>query len=66
MTDLAKVMRGVRKRQKVSQTVIAQLSNVGVRFVFDVENGKSTVQLGKVLAVLRAMGIVMKLELPPE
>ena len=52
--------------QGISQTVLAQLSNVGVRFVFDVENGKPTVQFGKVLSLLRTMGVAMKFELPPE
>ena len=45
---------------------MAQLSNVGVRFVFDVENGKPTVQFDKVLSILRTMGVTMKFELPPE
>lgn len=65
-TDLANVIRTVRKRQGISQTVLAQLSNVGVRFVFDVENGKPTVQFGKVLSLLRTMGVAMKFELPSE
>ncbi len=64
--DIAKTVRALRKRQGVSQTVVAQLSNVGGRFVFDLERGKSTVRLDKVLAVLRTMGIKMKLQLPQE
>ena len=64
--DLASIVRETRKKQGISQTVLAQLSNVGVRFVFDVENGKPTVQFDKVLSILRTMGVTMKFELPPE
>ena len=33
MSDVARTVRETRKKQGVSQTVLAQLSNVGLRFL---------------------------------
>jgi y4mF family transcriptional regulator len=60
-SQLAEIVRQERKRQKVSQTRLAQLANVGVRFVRDLEDGKETVQLNKVLNVLETLGIAIEL-----
>ena len=66
MSDVARTVRETRKKQGVSQTVLAQLSNVGLRFLCEVEHGKPTVRFDKLLSVLTSLGIVLKLELPPE
>ena len=66
MTQIAEVVRKTRKNQKVSQTVLSQASNVGLRFVGDIERGKPSVQFDKLLAVLTSLGISLKLELPQE
>lgn len=66
MTQIAEVVRKTRKKQKVSQTILSQASNVGLRFVGDIERGKPSVQFDKLLAVLTTLGISLKLELPPE
>ena len=66
MTQIAEVVRKTRKKQKVSQTVLSQASNVGLRFVGDIERGKPSVQFDKLLAVLTSLGISLKLELPQE
>ncbi|NMA19589.1 MAG: helix-turn-helix transcriptional regulator [Lentisphaerae bacterium] len=60
-SQLAEIVRQERKRQKVSQTRLAQLADVGVRFVRDLEGGKETVQLNKVLNVLETLGIAIEL-----
>ena len=60
-SKLAEIVRHERKRQKVSQIQLSQLANVGVRFVRDLEDGKETVRLDKVLAVLETLGIVIEL-----
>jgi y4mF family transcriptional regulator len=60
-SQLAEIVRQERKRQKVSQTRLAQLADVGVRFVRDLEDGKETVQLNKVLNVLETLGIAIEL-----
>lgn len=63
-SQLAEIVRRERKRQKVSQIRLSQLADVGVRFVRDLEDGKETVQLDKVLAVLETLGIAIELSTP--
>lgn len=65
MSKIGEIVRATRKAQNVSQTVLAQVSNVGLRFVGDIERGKPSVQFDKLLAVLTALGIALNLE-PPE
>lgn len=60
-SQLAEVVRRERRRQKVSQIRLSQLADVGVRFVRDLEDGKETVQLDKVLAVFETLGIAVEL-----
>ena len=64
MEDVAEIVRRTRKSQKISQTVLSQASNVGLRFVGDIERGKPTIQFDKLMAVLTSLGIAVKFELP--
>ena len=66
METIAEEVRRLRKAQGVSQLVLSQLSNVGFRFVRDVEAGKKSVQFDKLLNVLGTLGITFKMESPPE
>ena len=50
--QLAEFVRSNRKRQKVTQVQLSQLANVGVRFVRDLEQGKSTLRMDKVNQIL--------------
>ncbi len=61
--QLAEYVRMNRKRQKVTQVQLSQLANVGVRFVRDLEDGKPTLQLDKLLQVLQALGVVVTLSM---
>ena len=63
-SQLAEIVRRERKRQKVSQIRLSQLADVGTRFVRDLEDGKETVRLDKVLAVLETLGIAIELSSP--
>ena len=63
-SQLAEIIRRERKRQKVSQIRLSQLADVGTRFVRDLEDGKETVRLDKVLAVLETLGIAVELSSP--
>ena len=52
--------RLIRKRRRalgLQQRELALSANVGERFIVEVEAGKPTCQLGKALAVARAVGI---------
>ena len=66
MAEMAGIVRRTRKSQKISQTVLSQASNVGLRFVGDIERGKPSVHFDKLLAVLTSLGIAVKVELPEE
>lgn len=54
---LGEVIRKERKRQKVTQSDLAALAGVGVRFLRELEHGKSSCQLGRTLEVLQTLGI---------
>ncbi|MDX8390196.1 MAG: helix-turn-helix transcriptional regulator [Mariprofundaceae bacterium] len=55
--DIGKLIRLYRKKQSVTQAELAALFAVGVRFISNLENGKPTVELGKVLHVLKSLGL---------
>ena len=55
--DLGRIVRNVRKLQKLSQDDLAGMAGTGRRFIVDLEKGKQTVQFGKVLRVLRTLGV---------
>ena len=63
--EIGKLVRGVRRAQGLRQDQLAAAAGVGVRFLVEVERGKPTVQLGKVLAVLDALGCTLRIEPPP-
>lgn len=49
---------------RVTQADLALTSGTGLRFIIDLEKGKPTCQLGKVLTVLQTLGIDISL-VPP-
>ncbi len=55
--DIGRLIKAERKRQKVSQVELADFSNVGITFLSQLENGKQTAEVGKVLRVLQTLGI---------
>ena len=55
--DLAATIKATRRALKLKQADLAAAAGVGTRFVVDLEAGKPTVQLGKTLAVLEALGL---------
>ncbi len=59
--DLGKLLRIWRKKMGVTQEQAAQLCNVGPRFIGELEKGKPTDEIGKVLQVLRAYGFRLTL-----
>lgn len=62
--QIGEVVRSARKSLAVTQQDLAMTSGTGVRFIIDLEKGKSTCQLGKVLTVLHTVGIKMTLISP--
>jgi y4mF family transcriptional regulator len=55
--DIGNLVRRIRKAQGLTQSELAAGSAVGVRFIVDLEKGKSTCQIGKTLRVLSMLGI---------
>lgn len=49
-------LRSRRKALGLTQEDLADLADVSLRFVHELEHGKQTVQLDKLLAVLNALG----------
>lgn len=58
------MIRESRKRLGVTQKDLALTSGTGLRFVIDLEKGKETCQIGKVLTVLHTLGIGIALTPP--
>jgi y4mF family transcriptional regulator len=59
-------IKALRKEQGVTQAQLAGLSNTGVRFICDLENGKPTCQIGKILNVLITLGVDIHIYSPYE
>ncbi len=54
-------VKAARKRLGVTQRDLAMTSGTGLRFISDLEQGKPTCQLGKVLSLLHTLGITLEL-----
>lgn len=61
--DIGAAIRKKRKDEGLTLADAAALCGVGYRFMSDLENGKTTAQLGKVLQVLQALGLDVFVEL---
>jgi len=60
---IGQLVSSTRKGMGVTQKNLAMTSGTGLRFIIDLEKGKPTCQLGKVLTVLHTLGI--KIEMIP-
>jgi len=63
--SLGKLIRQTRKKLGVTQKDLAMTSGTGIRFIIDLEHGKETCEIGKVLTILNTLGITMSLTPPP-
>jgi len=64
--DAGIAIRAMRKRAGLRIDDFAMAAGVSKQFMTDLENGKATVQMGKVLHLLEQLGISVGLELSPE
>jgi len=55
--DLGSLVRATRKAQGLRQPDLAGACGTSVRFVVELERGKTTAQVGKVLRVLQMLGL---------
>jgi HTH-type transcriptional regulator/antitoxin HipB len=62
--QIGELVKATRKSLAVRQKDIAMTSGTGLRFIIELEKGKPTCQLNKVLTVLHTLGITIKLTPP--
>jgi y4mF family transcriptional regulator len=61
-TSLGAAIRARRKQLGLTQETLALYAGCGLAFLYELESGKPTVRLDKVLAVLRVLGLTLRLE----
>lgn len=57
VSDLGRLVRARREVLGMSLVDAAALCNVGHRFLFDLEHGKASIQMGRALHVVARLGI---------
>ena len=57
VAQLGELMRAVRKSQKLTLEKVSGLTNISMRFLSELERGKETAEIGKVLKALRTLGL---------
>ena len=63
--EIGEIVRATRKATGLRQYELAGTAGVGLRFIVDLEAGKSTAQIGKALQVLHALGCSVEIAPPP-
>ena len=64
VATIGQIIRDERKELGLRQDELAAASGVGLRFLVELERGKETVQMGKVLDVLAALGCELQIKRP--
>jgi len=62
--QIGAVVRERRKYLKVTQKELAMTCGCGFRFIIDLEKGKATCHVGKILQVLQALGLQIRIDVP--
>lgn len=60
--DIGMLIRQKRKSLNLTQQTLAMSCNVGIRFISELENGKPTCEIEKVLNVIFNLGIKIDME----
>jgi len=55
--EIGIIVKNIRRQQGMTQPQLAMACGTGVRFIVDLEAGKETCQIGKVLTVLQMLGL---------
>lgn len=59
--NIGNIIYKVRKKLGVTQSDLALSAGTGLRFIIELEQGKPTCQIGKVLQILQVLGIQVQL-----
>jgi y4mF family transcriptional regulator len=62
--QIGELVKSVRKQMGATQKDLAMTSGTGLRFIIELEQGKPTCQIGKVLTVLNTLGVTMSFTPP--
>jgi HTH-type transcriptional regulator/antitoxin HipB len=62
--EIGKLIKDARKGMGITQKALALTAGTGKRFIIELEKGKDTSQLGKVLIVLQTLGIKITFTVP--
>ncbi len=63
--QLGAVSKLIRQSQSLDQETAGLLSGNGLTFMSQFENGKETVEIGRVINLLEQLGIELEINLPP-
>lgn len=61
LKEIGNAIRAKRKTDGLTQADAAALCGVGTRFLGELERGKETAQIGKVLRILQVMGLELQI-----
>lgn len=59
--ELGKIIKTKRKELQVTQKELALTCGTGIRFIIDLEKGKPTCQISKILQIINALGLQMQI-----
>lgn len=62
--QMAHIIRYFRKKSGLTQKQLADIAGLGKTVIFDIEKGKTTIQLNSLLKVFDILNIKLQLELP--
>lgn len=62
--DIGRLIHDTRRSLGVTQKELALTSGTGLRFIIELEKGKETAEIGKVLTILQTLGIKLALTTP--
>ncbi len=62
VVELGRRIRVSRRSSGLTQRDLASLAGVGTRFLSELENGKPTLEIGRVLKVLELLGLELSLQ----
>lgn len=65
VSRLGRAIESERKRRKLTQGQLAELSNTSINFISQIERGKKTAQIGKIFDVLTILGMQLVIERSP-
>jgi ribosome-binding protein aMBF1 (putative translation factor) len=57
LKNIFEIVKNERKKRNLTQTILSRLCKTGVKFIVDLEAGKPTCQIDKVIYVLDVLDI---------